>query len=81
MVGERKLVLAEGESTGHAHRLEQDDCYLYEDGNGNFFLEAKNAFDLTHEEHKQQRIPKGLYAVDIVQERDHLNRVDRRVID
>ena len=80
----KNVVLAEGEVTGHAHRIEQDNCYLYEDEDGNLFLEVKDKpCNLTHEEHKPQDIRPGLWWIDGVVERDHLAKIEktRRVID
>ena len=54
-------VLAEGEVTGHLHRLEgKHEIY---DGMSEKFFEAFEENKLTHDEHKMLKIPKGKYIV------------------
>ena len=64
----KHLVLAEGEVTGHAHRITEGDATLYEE-NGVLFLhvESEKAL-LTHEEHKPVEIPRGDYEIKIQRE-------------
>lgn len=56
-------ILAEGEVTGHAHRISEGEAELYED-NGVLYLhvESETAM-LTHEEHKELELPKGDYMI------------------
>lgn len=56
--------LAEGELTGHSHRLQQVDAVqLWEQGN-QLFLEVKAASaTLVHEEHQAIALPQGFYRV------------------
>lgn len=59
------LVLAEGEVTGHAHRITQGEAELYEqDGVLYLHVESEEAL-LTHEEHKPIALPKGDYEITI----------------
>ena len=62
------LVLAEGEVTGHAHRIIGGEAALYE-FNEELYLEiqSKRAI-LTHEEHKALELPKGKYEIVIQRE-------------
>ncbi|MBD1855367.1 hypothetical protein Q2T42_29210 [Leptolyngbya boryana CZ1] len=58
------VTLAEGEVTGHRHRIQQVQAVqLWEQGE-NLFLEVK-AFSATlvHEEHHAIELPQGLYRV------------------
>lgn len=57
-------VLAEGEVTGHAHRLESlDNVDVYVDEKGEIFLEVKTgkSVGLTHEEHNRVEFSEGIY--------------------
>ena len=61
---ELRPVLAEGEVTGHSHRIEQPSSVkLYRD-NGNLYLAivADNA-TVVHEEHGPIGLPRGFYRV------------------
>ncbi len=62
------LVLAEGEVTGHAHRITAGEAELYE-SNGVLFLKVVSEHaKLTHEEHKPIDLPKGDYEITIQRE-------------
>jgi len=62
------LTLAEGEVTGHSHRISDGDAELYEN-KGTLYLKvfSKTAI-LTHEEHHKIEIPKGKWIVRIQRE-------------
>lgn len=72
-------ILAEGETTGHAHRL-KDDVEVYE---GENFREFKldNVTTLTHEEHKEIEIPTGEFNSGICQEYDWFEKKAKEVED
>lgn len=72
------LILAEGESTGHAHRAKEGE--IYED-KGTLYLRTTKETDITHEEHKTITLPKGDYKIGIVREYDHFAEEARRVAD
>ena len=62
------LVLAEGEVTGHAHRISEGQAELYEK-NGTLYLRVLSPTALlTHEEHNQIKIPQGNWMVKIQRE-------------
>jgi hypothetical protein len=62
------LVLAEGEVTGHAHRISSGEAELYE-RNGTLYLKVlSSTATLTHEEHKPINIPQGTWIVKIQRE-------------
>ena len=78
-----RIVLAEGEATGHAHRLaEATDGLLYEAADGTPYLRvgARGA-TITHEEHRAITVPPGEYRVGRVQEYDHFAAEARAVRD
>ena len=55
--------LAQGELTGHSHRLQQTDIQLWEQGS-DLFLEVKEpSATLIHEEHQAIALPQGFYRV------------------
>jgi len=62
------IVLAEGEATGHAHRITSEYAELYEtpaNDNGVRLLLLKCPAMLLHEEHKALELPAGLFRVRI----------------
>ena len=69
-------VLAEGEVTGHAHRVGVD---VYEADDG--VREFSGATTVTHEEHGPITLPADDYYADRVVETDHFADEARRVTD
>ncbi|MBE9229807.1 hypothetical protein IQ264_30855 [Phormidium sp. LEGE 05292] len=62
------LTLAEGEVTGHRHRISEGEAELYE-RNGTLYLKVLSPTALlTHEEHKQIAIPQGNWTIRIQRE-------------
>lgn len=79
----KALVLAEGETTGHAHRvLSVKGVKVYEE-NGIKYVVNLNDTEalLTHEEHKTIAIPKGTFKIGIVKEVDPFSEEIRQVRD
>ena len=67
------LILAEGETTGHAHVIEQTEgtATLFKEEKGNLFLLIKNGqVVLKHQEHKNIIIDPGIYKIGRVLEYD-----------
>ena len=83
------LVLAEGEATGHAHRVDMDAATTEAGakaevralGAQRFLIVTGGSITLTHEEHGPQVIEIGTYRVDIVKEYDPFVGVTRFVAD
>ena len=73
------VVLAEGEVTGHFHRLKGKNM-LVSEFRGNKFLELKDSADLVHEEHDTLKIPEGKYKVMLQREVDLKGEL-RQVLD
>ena len=69
------LIVAEGETTGHAHRLVVLDgavAELFQEEKGNLYLRVdKGTVELVHEEHKVQTIPQGEYVISRIFEYDY----------
>ena len=63
-----RLVLAEGEVTGHAHAIQQGDARTYTTADGSRYLLAKSRAQLIHEEHAPIDIVPGAYKVVIQRE-------------
>jgi len=64
-----KPILADGEVTGHAHRLGAGD--VFEQENGVKVFDLAQGTDLMHEEHGVIHLPPGEYLSDQVREVDH----------
>lgn len=80
----RGLVLAEGEVTGHAHRLnvpETVTAELFEEKSDLYLRVSGGSVELVHEEHKPIVIEEGEYVVDRVLEYDYDTEESRRVQD
>ena len=55
-------VIAEGEITGHCHRLDENSD-VFVGPTGDLYFEAKKDSDLVHDEHDTITIPEGTYKV------------------
>lgn len=73
-------ILAEGEVTGHAHRLPSD-VAVYENDDGEREFSTKKSVAVTHEEHHPVQIPTGKYVSDKVLEYNHFEEQARKVAD
>lgn len=73
------IVLAEGEVTGHAHKLPAAAGVLLETNDGERFLRITQHTRLTHEEHDAIDMEPGLYAV--VRQREYSPEGDSLVGD
>lgn len=74
-------VVAYGEVTGHAHKVEVDagDCVLVEDEEGNMFVNVKGEATLRHDEHAPIKLTRGVYRV--VKQREYAPEKPRPVAD
>jgi hypothetical protein len=62
-------ILAYGEVTGHAHRIENLECAeVLEIGNGRFLRVGEEGVRIIHEEHAPVTLPAGTYEVEIQRE-------------
>ncbi len=81
-VARKKLqdpVLAEGEVTGHAHRVAGVSVFEEQDGTRTF--SARRSVTVTHEEHGPIVLPKGKFTSARVREYDHFAEEARQVAD
>jgi len=62
-----RLVIAEGEATGHAHAIAEHDVREFRVGHERFVL-VRSAAQLIHEEHATIDLPAGAYRVVIQRE-------------
>lgn len=61
---QQHVTLAEGELTGHSHRIEEKEAaVMYRDRNVLFLEVTANVASLVHEEHATIELPKGIYRV------------------
>lgn len=73
-------VLAEGEVTGHAHRIEGD-AELFELGDRLFMRVLSGNCRVVHEEHNAQEIPPGEYEIEKVREYNPFTEAVQNVAD
>jgi hypothetical protein len=81
---EGKIVVAEGEATGHHHVIDSKAAEMFfvtSDGHRVCYLEVLEPVTITHEEHKPMTIPPGKYAVQQVREYIYILDMEQRVID
>jgi len=75
-------VVAEGEATGHSHKLSGQNAVVWKSGSSNRReITAPSGGVLTHQEHKALTLPKGDFSTGIVREQDPITKRARRVID
>lgn len=72
-----KLIVAEGEATGHAHRIDADLVELQDDDSFKMLADG----EIQHEEHGAINIPTGDWCSGICREQDHFAEEARRVAD
>ena len=76
----KKLTLAEGEATGHAHRL-TDEVEVFEEREDRKVWKNDEETTLTHEEHGPITVPPGKWASGIIREYDYEEEALKNVID
>ena len=85
MADEKKLphlTLAEGEATGHRHRITEGVAELYQLAVGILYLRVLSEYaTLFHEEHEEIELPKGDYEVLIEREYDWVEGLEKKVVD
>ncbi len=78
---EKNGIVQRGESTGHAHVIEDmTGVEIFSDWRDRF-LKAEQAFTIRHEEHKPLKLPAGNYRIRIAREFDYLRQAARMVVD
>ena len=75
------LILAEGEYTGHSHRIIEGMAKLVLYKNLLYLKVISKQAKLFHDEHKEIILPTGFYKIDRVREYDHFEEEARRIID
>lgn len=81
---EGKIVVAEGEATGHHHMIASkaaDMFFVTREGKRVLYLEVSEPVVITHEEHRAMPIPAGKYIITQVREYNYLLDMEQRVID
>ncbi|MBF0344320.1 MAG: hypothetical protein HQL06_08830 [Nitrospirae bacterium] len=71
-------VLAEGESTGHSHQI-NDAVEVYEKGK-TIYIHVEKPVALVHQEHRPITIDEGIYKVGIVREYNPWSEKKKRVM-
>ena len=73
-----EVILARGEATGHAHRVEARVASLYRAPDGTSYLHVVDSAALVHEEHDPIPVPPGTYRVVRQREYAPADRADAR---
>jgi hypothetical protein len=76
-----RIILAEGEVTGHAHAIEEAEGVQLYTLDQILYLVAEHEVVVTHQEHGPVTLPAGTYQIGIVQEYDYAEREARQVRD
>jgi hypothetical protein len=76
-----RYVIAEGESTGHAHAIAECEAVEMFERNGTLYLRVGETVPMTHEQHLPQTVEPGVYEVGIVRELDPFTEEVRSVQD
>ena len=76
----KAIVLAEGEATGHAHRIFDVEAMFFEK-DGKFYLKNDKSVTVNHEEHKPITIDPGIWEIGRIREKDWLSGMVRKVVD
>lgn len=58
-----RIILAYGEVTGHSHAIDDTDRVVKFEASGKTFLQVIEEVGLSHEEHSEIKLPKGIYQV------------------
>ena len=75
-----RVVLAEGEVTGHAHRIERADvAELYDADRGETYLRVAESTGVVHEEHARIALEPGVYRIH--RQREYSPEAIRQVLD
>lgn len=74
-----RLILAEGEVTGHAHTVAAEHADLLRDEARNVYLRIMRATPLEHQEHAAIVLEPGVYRV--VRQREYTPKAPRQVLD
>lgn len=76
-----RYILAEGESTGHAHAVMACPAVELYERDGTLYLKCAETTEVVHEEHHKQTVQPGVYEVGRVVEVDPFERAIRTVAD
>ena len=72
------VILAEGEVTGHAHRIASSRAALFEAGDERRFLKIRGRTQLQHDEHDAIDLDPGIYEV--IRQREYTGDGDYSII-
>ena len=74
-----RLILAEGEVTGHDHSVSEANAEMFSERDGVLYLRAPNGCDVVHQEHAAVTLSPGTYRIQR-QQQWHAGR-SQRVLD
>jgi len=76
-----RRIIAEGETTGHKHQLEDLEKAQLLQIDSLLFLDVLEETRIIHEEHNPVTLPPGTYEVGFVMEYDHFEEETKRIKD
>lgn len=77
---ENKIILAEGEATGHCHAMTGNLSVMKKDGEVFVKVDGEQA-EVIHQEHDAILIDPGIYKIEKVREYDHFAEEAREIAD
>ena len=80
LISRKHLVLAEGEHTGHAHVIEDEEAELIRIGE-QIILRLSRTATVVHPEHKPITLAPGIWEIGRVREYDYFAHMERQVTD
>lgn len=80
IISRKRLVLAEGEHTGHNHVIEDDEAELIQIGE-RMLLKLTKPATVKHQEHKPITLSPGIWEVGRVNEFDYFAMMKKQVVD
>ena len=80
VIAKKHIILAEGEATGHAHVIDDDEAELIQIGEKILLNLAQSAV-LQHEDHGPIPLSPGIWDIGRVREFDWLQQMERKVTD
>jgi hypothetical protein len=76
-----RLIVAEGEATGHAHAIQADSGAALVEADGKLYLSVEQDTPMTHEEHNPVTWAPGIWEIGKVREKDWFEDAVRPVFD
>lgn len=76
-----KNIIAYGEVTGHAHKLEGGEFTIFENEKKERYLKVVEPVNYRHDEHKAFKVDPGVYRIGVVRQWDYDSEESKKVVD